>query len=1301
MKNDRHLSIISICYNEKHIEDTCRSIAEQTFDDFEWIVVDGASTDGTLDVLNRYRDLMAHFVSEPDNGRYDAMNKGIRLARGKYLLFLNGGDYLYEPGTLVNIFRYSPPPVFEEVKIDFDADILYGQVLCKETGMMPWPAWSVGEQALNLQYFHRYSLPHQATFIKRKLFEELGPYETRLQSAGDYEWFQRAIILHKATHQYIPAIVSVYNFEGISSQPDQNHVGLEEGARVISHYGDVCAHRTSQSFPEALNDQETHAVSRKLRVAVIDHSYHIKTVSTRFIPDLLAPYCEVDIHWDDSWNGGAQPDWKAIKDANYDSIVFFQQVPQIARELFDDDSVVFVPMYDNFVYLSKDWLPRNAKYYNLSSTLHDACLDMGLKSAKAQYYLNPATWDESTRDFSTLRGFLWERSNIRACTLAEVVETKAFDKLHFHQALDPFFSCMSVPEELETTCKVTVSEWFDSKEDFQSVVEQANVFIAPRPLEGIGMSFLEAMCLGMCIVAPNLPTMNEYIRHGENGLLYDIAMEDKVKPVCRNGVCRPLMKDGPFSLENAAAMGAQARKDAEAGYAKWLEDSLHFVEYVTGVSLASWDYSPEVDADPRQWRHRREMERRSLAPNGVNLTAIVCHNPNRMDRESLIETILSIQGQTYQNVQVLILTSESIPTDSPVFQNASVLVASETTLEKLLRNVATGAYVFMLQSGERLAAENTLERIAPNLPDDVHLVYGECITHSNKAAASLTQTYPINYIQMLAARGDFETAFQRFPRCGAILVQRERVLLFLPSEETTPKDAFMQAIWLACGDGLTFSQLHYPMLTAAPRLQSRRRNLSIAPSQRAKVYFKPLSVLNEIHAENVAPASCPHFHVAIVCDNTADGLEQTLESLIAQQGDFQLDIHLAQCGGARVSAKKRARMEQSFTAKAKPSSDDSPKVHHLSENFASVAKAVFGCLAHANPKDSDYFVLVFPGDVFQPGAMQKAAAIARHQPAINWFGCWSHMPTRIIQHGFADGFFWHEMRSNGVFLRSFAWLNSSRVAVGLGPAWGWELWRHVAQSQNYYHAPDLIQPAPAPPYEKSYEAFSAEIRRIRGGQDVIPDFLPVVIDSLPVHSIAFPEADDGQHYEIQIHDARELGRFYWLNKITRNQLIPVEDHHGVHFEPLSEAQTQHCQSKFASRLPSTPRRLGRIALWQQKRLLKKTGLFFPEFYKQHNPDLEEHGECPFRHYLLHGAYEGRFPNPFFDSAWYLSVNADVAATGENPLIHYAYHGWKEGRRPCPNFSPASYLFSNPDVERANVEPLKHYLHVGLLEGRHL
>lgn len=199
------ISIITICYNEKaNIEKTCKSIASQQYDALEWIVIDGGSNDGTVDILNNYQSSMAYFISEKDKGIYNAMNKGIQRATGEYLLFLNGGDYLVNNTILNEVFVKKPT-----------GDILYGDI-CLENGT-PYKTLESLHHVTRAFFLAPNSLNHQATFIKRDLFTEYGLYNEIFKYAGDYEWFLRICErAPQAVWTRINTIISVFDRGGMS-----------------------------------------------------------------------------------------------------------------------------------------------------------------------------------------------------------------------------------------------------------------------------------------------------------------------------------------------------------------------------------------------------------------------------------------------------------------------------------------------------------------------------------------------------------------------------------------------------------------------------------------------------------------------------------------------------------------------------------------------------------------------------------------------------------------------------------------------------------------------------------------------------------------------------------------------------------------------------------------------------------------------------------------------------------------------------------------------------------------------------
>ena len=175
------LSVVTIVYNNvRDIERTMLSVLEQTYTHIEYIIVDGLSTDGTLDVISKYRDRISKLISEKDKGIYDAMNKGLAMATGDYVIFMNSGDEFYDAETVTAVFASAD-----------DADIYYG-----ETEMIDDTGQSLGQRRHHApaaftwrDFKYGMSISHQAIYIRRSLTE---PYDNRYQLSADIDWIIRA-----------------------------------------------------------------------------------------------------------------------------------------------------------------------------------------------------------------------------------------------------------------------------------------------------------------------------------------------------------------------------------------------------------------------------------------------------------------------------------------------------------------------------------------------------------------------------------------------------------------------------------------------------------------------------------------------------------------------------------------------------------------------------------------------------------------------------------------------------------------------------------------------------------------------------------------------------------------------------------------------------------------------------------------------------------------------------------------------------------------------------------------------------
>ena len=220
----KKLSIISVCRNQKDIQDTIDSVIAQTFKDFEWIVIDGASDDGTLDKLKRVEEKIDILISEPDKGIYNAMNKGIKLAKGEYLLFLNGGDNLVSADILEKVFA-----------LNIDADVIYGNTNMVNPDNSFHHFWKVGV-IRDEDYFIFGNISHQSSFIKRELFNKYGLYNEENKICSDAEGFL-VFLKNGANFKKIELIVSNHKNDGVSSI-DKKRCLIERKEMVKKYYSD-------------------------------------------------------------------------------------------------------------------------------------------------------------------------------------------------------------------------------------------------------------------------------------------------------------------------------------------------------------------------------------------------------------------------------------------------------------------------------------------------------------------------------------------------------------------------------------------------------------------------------------------------------------------------------------------------------------------------------------------------------------------------------------------------------------------------------------------------------------------------------------------------------------------------------------------------------------------------------------------------------------------------------------------------------------------------------------------------------
>ena len=205
------LSIITINWNNATgLEKTLQSVASQTFKEFEYVIVDGASTDGSVEVIRKYESQFAHlkWVSEPDTGIYNAMNKGIRMASGEYIQILNSADCLASEDVMKSML--------DALEKAGSPSILYGNMIkCFPDGRRLVDKSFAGQEITMLGMYAG-TLNHDPTYIRRDLFEKYGYYDESLKIVSDWKWYLQAIILGEEIPQYVDLDVTLFDMTGIS-----------------------------------------------------------------------------------------------------------------------------------------------------------------------------------------------------------------------------------------------------------------------------------------------------------------------------------------------------------------------------------------------------------------------------------------------------------------------------------------------------------------------------------------------------------------------------------------------------------------------------------------------------------------------------------------------------------------------------------------------------------------------------------------------------------------------------------------------------------------------------------------------------------------------------------------------------------------------------------------------------------------------------------------------------------------------------------------------------------------------------
>lgn len=260
-----------------------------------------------------------------------------------------------------------------------------------------------------------------------------------------------------------------------------------------------------------------------MRIAFFDHPFHEKTKSSNFFLDLIYTYGKVEVFYVDFHD---EKDVKTLLGSvceQFDLLIFWQVIPPASILLkLPHKRIVLIPMYDACCTMTySQWYAyRQYHFINFSSKLHTILSNMKMHSLYVKYvpYISNVVIKKTNQD---LRAFIWKRTpSLNVSILLKSLERIGVKNVIFHDSYAGNPAMVPCKKRIEGLKIEYTNGWFDTHEEYLKTVTTCDIFVAPRLYEGIGMSFLEAMGLGLCVLAPNQATMNEYIIDGHNGILF-------------------------------------------------------------------------------------------------------------------------------------------------------------------------------------------------------------------------------------------------------------------------------------------------------------------------------------------------------------------------------------------------------------------------------------------------------------------------------------------------------------------------------------------------------------------------------------------------------------------------------------------------------------------------------------------------------------------------------------------------------------------------------------------------------------
>lgn len=295
-------------------------------------------------------------------------------------------------------------------------------------------------------------------------------------------------------------------------------------------------------------------------LAFIDHSFHKASRSSDFFTEILRQEYNATMFFDETWNGGPEADTGAINAGKFDVVMFWQSLPAPGSLLrLNCRNLIWVPMFDS-EWNRADMVWRalraiNVKVICFSKAIFETTRKNGVSSQYVQYF---PEIPPQTVEYDAARVFFWQRTDFLTwASVGKVLSGREVEKTVLKDDPDPDHIFVEPSDDdvrrfnIEIVRNMKIASG-GRREDYLRMLSGCNIFVAPRLREGIGLAFLEAMAMGMCVVGADLPTLNEYVKTGQNGYLFDLE------------------RTVPIDISGFVQCGIRARELASAGRKQWV-----------------------------------------------------------------------------------------------------------------------------------------------------------------------------------------------------------------------------------------------------------------------------------------------------------------------------------------------------------------------------------------------------------------------------------------------------------------------------------------------------------------------------------------------------------------------------------------------------------------------------------------------------------------------------------------------------------------------------------------------------------